>query len=86
VKVLDFGIAKLRDMASSHLTETGTVMGTPSYMSPEQCMAEELDNRSDIYSLRIVMYEMLCGVVPFKAPALMATSIQHVTQTKFSIR
>jgi serine/threonine protein kinase len=86
VKVLDFGIAKLRDLAASNLTETGTVMGTPSYMSPEQCMAEELDNRSDIYSLGIVMYEMLCGVVPFKAPTSTATSIQHVTKPPPSMR
>jgi serine/threonine-protein kinase len=80
VKVLDFGIAKLRDQAVSNLTQTGSVMGTPHYMSPEQCIGEELDSRSDIYSLGIVMYEMLAGVVPFNAPSSTAVVVQHVTQ------
>lgn len=48
-KVLDFGIAKMRDLSASNLTQTGAVMGTPYYMSPEHCMGEELDHRSDIY-------------------------------------
>lgn len=80
VKVLDFGIAKLRDPAASNLTQTGSVMGTPHYMSPEQCIGEDLDNRSDIYSLGIVLFEMLCGVVPFNSPTSTAVVIQHVNQ------
>jgi hypothetical protein len=80
VKVLDFGIAKLRDQAASSLTLTGSVMGTPHYMSPEQCLGEELDHRSDIYSLGIVLYEMLCGVVPFNSPTSTAVIVQHVNQ------
>ena len=80
VKVLDFGIAKLRDLTTSNLTETGSVMGTPHYMSPEQCMGEELDSRSDIYSFGIVLYEMLCGVVPFNSPTSTAVVVQQVTQ------
>jgi serine/threonine protein kinase len=86
VKVLDFGIAKLRDQAESNLTQTGSVVGTPHYMSPEQCMGEEIDSRSDIYSLGIVLYEMLCGVVPFNSPASTAVVVQHVTQPPPSLR
>lgn len=80
VKVLDFGIAKLRDDAASHLTQTGSVMGTPHYMSPEQCLGEELDARADIYSMGIVLYEMLCGRVPFNSPVSTAVVVQHVNQ------
>jgi Tol biopolymer transport system component len=74
VKVLDFGLAKLTDLsapegmgkAESELTRTGAVMGTPSYMSPEQARGERVDRRSDIFSLGVVMYEMATGEVPFK--------------------
>lgn len=86
VKVLDFGIAKLRDMQASNLTQTGAIMGTPYYMSPEQCMGEELDSRSDIYSFGIVLYEMLCGVLPFNSPTPSALVVQHVTQVPASPR
>lgn len=80
VKVLDFGVAKLSDLAVTHITQAGSVMGTPHYMSPEQCMGEEIDSRSDIYSLGVVIYEMLCGVVPFNAPSTTAVVMQHVNQ------
>ncbi len=80
VKVLDFGIAKLRDDMATHLTKTGNIMGTPHYMSPEQCLGEEIDSRSDIYSMGIVLYEMLCGRVPFNSPISTAVVIQHVNQ------
>ncbi len=66
VKVLDFGIAKLREAKSdTFLTQAGTIIGTPQYMSPEQCQGQSLDPRSDIYSIGIVLYEMLTGTVPF---------------------
>lgn len=86
VTVLDFGIAKLRGDSASTLTQTGSVLGTPHYMSPEQCLGEELDGRSDIYSLGIVVYEMLTGVVPFNAPISTAVVVQHVNQVPPSLR
>jgi serine/threonine protein kinase len=78
VKVIDFGIAALRDVKAGRLTQTGAVAGTPHYMSPEQCLGEELDGRSDIYSLGIVLFEMLTGVVPFDSPTTTAIVVKHV--------
>lgn len=69
VKVTDFGIAKVRDSAK---TRTGIVMGTPSYMSPEQVGGKKLDGRSDLFSLGIVFYEMLTGRKPFGGENLTA--------------
>lgn len=86
VKVLDFGIAKLLDKSAVNLTQTGSVMGTPQYMSPEQCMGEELDCRADIYSVGVMLYEMLCGKVPFNAPNPNAIAIQHVQKTPPSLQ
>jgi eukaryotic-like serine/threonine-protein kinase len=80
VKVVDFGIAKLRgayDIKAMNLTGPGLVMGTPHYMSPEQCKGEELDARSDVYNLGVMLYEMLAGHVPFDAPTPSAVIIQH---------
>ena len=67
IKVLDFGIAKLQQSANDSVkTRTGTLMGTPIYMSPEQCRGTKtVDHRSDIYSLGIIFFEMLCGQPPF---------------------
>src|SRR5262249_44747535 len=78
VKVLDFGIAALRDVKASRLTRNGAVVGTPHYMSPEHCLGEELDGRSDIYSLGVVLFEMLTGVVPFDSPTPTAIGVKHV--------
>ena len=92
VKILDFGIAKLRDKAldtasiEQRLTHIGTVIGTPHYMSPEQCQGEEADARSDIYSLGIVLYELLTGVAPFIAKTPTGIAIKHVTEQPRSLR
>ena len=83
VKVLDFGLAKLTEPAPSHdeprkktvtvHTDTGAVMGTVAYMSPEQALGEEVDQRSDIFSLGVVLYELTTGEHPFKGPTAAAT-------------
>jgi HD-like signal output (HDOD) protein len=84
VKVLDFGIAKLLGGNSlvGHHTKTGTVIGTPAYMSPEQCLGESsLDLRSDIYSLGVVLYEALTGQQPFVGDTLGRLIVCHVSET-----
>ena len=67
VKVLDFGIAKVMGAQTETLTSEGMVVGTPAYMSPEQAMGEELDQRSDLYSLATIFFEVLTGRKPFEA-------------------
>jgi serine/threonine protein kinase len=86
VKVLDFGIAAVRDITASRLTRTGSIVGTPYYMSPEQCQGEELDGRSDIYGLGIVLFEMLTGVLPFNSPTPTAVVVQQVNQAPPPLR
>ncbi len=78
VKIIDFGIAKIRDGSEEQLTRTGAIMGTAEYMSPEQGQGAELDGRSDLYSVGVILYRMLVGRVPFKAGNPMATVFQHV--------
>ena len=62
VKVTDFGIARITD---SSKTKTGMVLGTPSYMSPEQLSGKKIDGRSDLFSLGVTLYQMSCGKLPF---------------------
>ena len=73
VKILDFGIAKF---AQSSVTQTGSVMGTPSYMAPEQIMGQPVDGRSDLFSAGVLLYELLAGVKPFQGDSPTAVVYQ----------
>jgi tRNA A-37 threonylcarbamoyl transferase component Bud32 len=78
VKVTDFGIAKAAEGLGLDLTRTGTVLGTPKYLSPEQIEGREPDARADLYSLGVVLFEMVAGRAPFTGPTDMATAVQHL--------
>lgn len=82
VKVTDFGIAKREqlEMNVQGLTRTGQLMGTPQYMSPEQCAGKSLDNRADIYSLGCVMFESLAGHPPFKSDTAFEVMLKHLNE------
>ena len=87
VKVLDFGIARVHETTvAGDLTQVGHVLGTPQFMSPEQCLGEELDVRSDVYSLGVVLYEMLSGDVPFDGPSSMAILAKQISADPPSLR
>jgi serine/threonine protein kinase len=75
----DFGIAKLLESASPRLTQTDAIMGTPAYISPEQAKAIKVDQRSDIYSLGIILYEMVTGRVPFMADTPLAVILKQIS-------
>src|SRR5687768_15305203 len=77
-KVTDFGIA--RSMEAQGLTATGRVLGTTDYVSPEQALGHEVTEQSDIYSLGVVLYEMLTGEAPFKADTQVAVAMKHVRE------
>jgi serine/threonine protein kinase len=78
VRVVDFGLAKL--LADAGATSTGSVVGTPYYMSPEQCLGEPLDARSDVYSLGAMFYEMLSGKKPFAEETVSGVINRHLTE------
>ncbi|HEY9870795.1 MAG TPA: serine/threonine-protein kinase, partial [Candidatus Obscuribacterales bacterium] len=83
VKIVDFGIAKLMptaDTEGQHLTKTGEVFGSPLYMSPEQCMGQPLDARSDVYSMGCVMYETLVGRPPFHGNNVLETMYMRLSE------
>ncbi len=86
VKVLDFGIAKIASdgvdgVPFDTLTGAGVMIGTPRYMSPEQCDGADLAPASDVYSLGVILYEMLAGVPPFNGTTPLALALKHSTET-----
>ncbi len=83
VKIMDFGLARL---GVSEITRTGTVMGTPNYMSPEQVRGEKVDSRSDIFAVGAVMYEVLAGHKPFEAESMHSVLFQVLDQNPEPIR
>jgi beta-lactam-binding protein with PASTA domain/predicted Ser/Thr protein kinase len=87
VKVTDFGIARaISAGVDQNLTQTGSVMGTATYFSPEQAQGKGVDPRSDLYSLGVVMYEMVCGKPPFQGDSPVAIAYKHVQEAPPPIR
>jgi serine/threonine protein kinase len=87
VRLMDFGISRLRDTETlARLTRPGMIMGTPAYMAPEQIEGHEVDEKSDIYAFGVVLYEMLTGETPFKAPTPTALLMKHIKELPVPLR
>ncbi|WP_405891020.1 Stk1 family PASTA domain-containing Ser/Thr kinase [Streptomyces sp. NBC_00133] len=80
VKVMDFGIARALQSDATSMTRTGTVLGTPQYLSPEQALGKPADARSDLYSVGCMLYELATGTLPFDGESTMSVLYQHVQQ------
>jgi serine/threonine protein kinase len=79
-KLLDFGIAKVQgNDGDNHLTRTGTIFGTPYYMSPEQALGQRVDHRADVYAMGVIMYECFTGSIPFGGDSFMGILTKHIT-------
>src|SRR6202162_2286549 len=78
LKIVDFGVAAAQTQGDTQLTKTGYVIGSPKYMAPEQILGKKVDERADIYSLGVILYEMLAGVPPYSRGDHMSVMYQHV--------
>ena len=85
VKVIDFGIARSMDLANG-VTETGTVLGSADYIAPEQAQGQAVGEASDVYSLGVVLYELLTGQVPFTGDSFIAVAMKHVKEAPPRVR
>ncbi len=80
VKLVDFGLVRFTNNEDQKLTSTGEVLGTVKYMSPEQCMGEAVDSRTDIYSLSVCLYELVTGIAPFDADTAVGIMYKHINE------
>jgi serine/threonine-protein kinase len=78
LKIVDFGVAAAASSGDTQLTKTGYVIGSPKYMAPEQILGKKVDHRADIYSVGVILYEMLAGVPPYTKGDHMSVMYQHV--------
>ena len=82
LKIVDFGLAAAMSHSNSRVTKTGHMVGTPSYMAPEQVRGLAIDQRTDLYALGVIMYEMFTGLAPYIADNPMAVLYQHLEGAK----
>ncbi len=80
VYIMDFGISYIQEMEKDRLTRTGMTMGTPEYMSPEQCHGDNVTIQSDIYSMGVILFEMTCGRLPFEGNRPVEIALKHVQE------
>ncbi len=85
IKVADFGICRIEGGEATQHTKVGDVIGTPNYMSPEQVLGQQVDSRSDLFSAGIVIYQLLTGILPFKADTLVSVALKIVKEPPESI-
>ncbi len=78
VYLMDFGLARSMELVG--MTRTGALLGTPAYMSPEQAKGEKVDARTDLFSLGVIFYELLTGILPYQAESMMATLIKRAKE------
>ena len=86
VKIVDFGLASMSDSGSSRLTKSGILIGTPHYMAPEQISGGQVDARTDLYSMGVLMYEMFSGELPFSGESAVNILFQHLQGTVKPLR
>jgi serine/threonine protein kinase len=80
VKIVDFGFAAVPGLLDARLTATGVVLGTPAYMSPEQCMGSVVDFRADVYALTVCLYELMVGKKPFESSSAVGLMYKHIKE------